>query len=66
MRKAESYVKKNAERCSARERKKNCSDLWLAVLRRAELQIPCPQLAHKPSLINLVSGPSGRKERELC
>lgn len=64
--KVESYVKKSAERCSAKEIKRNSSDLWLAVLRRAELQIPCPQLAHKPSLINLVAGPSGRKERELC
>lgn len=64
--KVESYVKKNADRCSGRERKRSCSDLQLAVLRRVELQIPCPQLARKPSLIKLAAGPSGRKERELC
>ena len=46
--------------------KECCLGLWLAVLSKVKLQIPCPQLVHKPPLIKLISHWSERKERELC
>jgi len=35
--------------------KECCLGLWLAVLSKVKLQIPCPQLVHKPPLIKLIS-----------